>query len=169
MRHRRQPGALLVRPAPLVALTLVVVNDHLLKAVWPGLVTGKLSDLAGAFLLPVLILAVGEMLASRRRQRLASTRTTTAVCLAECAGLGLVKIWPAASRGYGTIVGLARYPLLHRVSRVQVATDPTDLVALVSVALAWCYVCGSGRRPGSRAAGTRSITAPFARSNGRHR
>ena len=42
-----RPGALLVSPVFFGSIALLLLNDHVLKAAWPGLVTGKLSDVAG--------------------------------------------------------------------------------------------------------------------------
>jgi hypothetical protein len=36
---------LLASPVFAVSILLLIVNDHVLKAAWPGLVTGKLSDI----------------------------------------------------------------------------------------------------------------------------
>lgn len=146
--RRREPGSLLLRPAPLGALLLLVLNDHVLKAAWPGFVTSKLSDLAGAFLLPVLVVSIAELVMSRRRH-IASASTATVVCVMTALALILVKTWPAASDGYGTLVGFVRYPFIHAFRRVQVATDPTDLGALISVGLAWLYTV---RGPAAHAA-----------------
>jgi hypothetical protein len=137
---KRLPGSLLLSPYPIGSLILVVLNDDLFKSRWPGLTTGKLSDFAGSFLLPVLVLSVGEIVLSRPgRQRLASAVAVTTVCVLTGVGLILVKTWPTASAGYGSLVGLARYPVLWSFRQVEVATDPTDLVALVSVFGAWFY------------------------------
>lgn len=54
----RRVGALLLSPPFLIALTLLVVNDALLKSRWPGFVTGKLSDFAGLFAFVVFARAV---------------------------------------------------------------------------------------------------------------
>ena len=37
----------LAHPGSVLALVVLVLNDHVLKQAWPGLVTGKLSDVAG--------------------------------------------------------------------------------------------------------------------------
>src|SRR6516225_7391004 len=58
--NARRPGsreralAWLAHPLTAGALVLLVVNDHVLKAVRPGWVTGKLSDAAGLVLAPAL-------------------------------------------------------------------------------------------------------------------
>ena len=41
----------------LVALTILLLNDHVLKALFPGFLTGKLSDFAGVFVLAVFLAA----------------------------------------------------------------------------------------------------------------
>lgn len=41
----------------IVAVAILVVNDHVLKAVWPGFVTGKVSDFAGLFAFPLFFSA----------------------------------------------------------------------------------------------------------------
>lgn len=55
--HNDHPGKLLCHPAVLVAVAVVAINDHLLKGsgLLPGVVTGKLSDVAGLFFFPVLV------------------------------------------------------------------------------------------------------------------
>lgn len=48
----------LCRPLALVAVGVLLLNDHVLKGagVLPGVVTGKLSDVAGLFFFPVLLM-----------------------------------------------------------------------------------------------------------------
>ena len=45
----------LASPVAVVSLVLLVLNDHLLKQAWPGAVTGKLSDVAGLVVAPLLL------------------------------------------------------------------------------------------------------------------
>lgn len=49
---------LLVSPGFLLALVLLLVNDHVLKAAYPGWFTGKLSDFAGLFCFPLFFVAL---------------------------------------------------------------------------------------------------------------
>ncbi|HEY1174921.1 MAG TPA: hypothetical protein VGF17_02095, partial [Phytomonospora sp.] len=47
-------------PLTIAAALVLLVNDHVLKAAFPGLITGKLSDVAGLAAAPALVaLAVG--------------------------------------------------------------------------------------------------------------
>ena len=55
------PADGLLYPVPLVALVLLVANDHWLKAAFPGFVTGKLSDVAGLVLAPPVLQAAWEL------------------------------------------------------------------------------------------------------------
>src|SRR5690606_8292496 len=43
----------LLHPAPLAAIGLLLLNDHWLKAAFPGSITGKLSDFAGLAFFPL--------------------------------------------------------------------------------------------------------------------
>lgn len=49
---------LLISPGFLLALGLLLANDHLLKALWPGWFTGKLSDFSGLFCFPLFFVAL---------------------------------------------------------------------------------------------------------------
>src|SRR6266540_1707178 len=59
-RARPVPGDGLLHPIPILAIFLMVANDHVLKQLWPGLVTGKLSDVAGLVFFPLFIQAAWE-------------------------------------------------------------------------------------------------------------
>lgn len=76
-RLRRSPRSrsavrdhVLLHPVTLVALIALVVNDHVLKVVMPGALTGKLSDVTGLVVFPLLVLSLAELIrpsASRPR------------------------------------------------------------------------------------------------------
>jgi hypothetical protein len=97
----------LAHPAFTGAVAVLAVNDHVLKARLPGWWTGKLSDLAGVF----LVAAVLSVLTGRPR----------AACVATAVGFASIKLWPQAA--------VLAAPLLGGMTR----QDPTDLVALVMV------------------------------------
>jgi hypothetical protein len=59
-RVQRVIGEALLHPVALVALVLLVLNDHVLKSAYPGLVTGKLSDAAGLTVFPLFLHALLE-------------------------------------------------------------------------------------------------------------
>ena len=56
----------MTHPAAIAALVVLVVNDHLLKAAYPGWITGKLSDFAGMVLAPLVLVAIVDAIAPVR-------------------------------------------------------------------------------------------------------
>jgi hypothetical protein len=130
----------LVSPAPLLAAAALAVNDHWAKARFPGLVTGKLSDVAGAFVLPLFVsaaLALATRWPLRLRLGLGAAMTamllgavklSTAAAAEVAAGLNAI-VWEPLTGGRGSIVA-----------------DPTDLIALPFIVLAYAYGLKAGRR-----------------------
>lgn len=136
------PGDLLLAPPSVVALGAIAINDHVLKARFGGVVTGKLSDVAGVFVFPLLILSVlecGRWLVRRsgwasRPGEVLGAVTVTAV------GFAAVKLSPAVAGAYGATIGALRWVVGAAVAAVvgsdvsyrsiEVIVDPTDLVVL---------------------------------------
>lgn len=56
-RHVARAG-IHTSPGFILSLILLLLNDHLLKSLFPGFLTGKLSDFAGVFLVSLLLLSV---------------------------------------------------------------------------------------------------------------
>lgn len=113
----------LIHPVPLLAVALLLVNDHLLKGagVLPGWLTGKLSDFAGLLFFPLLLTATyrtGRWLARKRDVRLTPPMLRVALAVT-AAGFTALKISPAIAAAAGAIA------------------DPTDLAALVMLVPAW--------------------------------
>ncbi|MEO8704317.1 MAG: hypothetical protein ABI867_29960 [Kofleriaceae bacterium] len=126
----------LTTPIALAAIVLLVVNDHVLKARLPGLVTGKLSDVAGMLFFPLLLAAVVEQLGVRRGARmiLAAAIATGIVFAAiklwapagDCYRVGLAALqWP-----FRALAALAGGDAVPALGRAQLTADATDLVAL---------------------------------------
>jgi hypothetical protein len=127
----------LLHPLALAALALLVVNDHVLKYRYPGLITGKLSDVAGMILAPLVLFVIVPERFGSRRVRAWSSVLVVAIAFA------LTKTWHPATRFYEWSFETLRAPLrfaatsvLGRQSRpmwserVMLVCDPTDLVAL---------------------------------------
>jgi hypothetical protein len=133
---------LLLHPIALAAVAILIVNDHWLKYAHPSALTGKLSDFAGLTFFPLLVLIVFDLVWPRRRQ------ATLVGAIALTAGVFmLVKLDAAATDVYRHALGFIQSP--WSPSRVEAVTDPTDLVALPCVMLAFviAYRCGFlGRR-----------------------
>lgn len=129
---RLPPIPELTSPLPLAAVALLALNDHVLKARWPGLVTGKLSDLAGCFVLPLFVSAVLAV-ATRwsPRPRLAVGVASTLLFFAA------IKLSPATGDAVSGALHLAWAPL--GAARGKIVADPTDLVALPLAFAAWAH------------------------------
>ncbi len=119
-------------PLPLLAVALMAVNDRLLKRWFGNAVTGKLSDIAICFFLPLFISAVLGLLWRRhpRARVLAGAAITIAVFTGQ-------EIWPwfedrflAAMRFVGAPLGLREFALVR---------DLSDLLTLLMVPLAVAY------------------------------
>lgn len=153
------PADGLLHPAPLLSLVLLGVNDHLLKARWPGPITGKLSDLAGMICFPLLLVALQELVAPGPEPFRPSRRALRVACAATGLGFALVKTWTPAGALWAWTWGTLQWPLLALLSLaharalpplapVALVRDPTDLVALPLILLAlWV----GGRRVGGPA------------------
>ena len=146
---RLPPILELTNPLALGAVALLALNDHLLKRAWPGLITGKLSDLCGCFVLPLFVSALLACL----------TRWPLARRLAIGAGLTAVffaalKLSPAVAAAVARALDLSWAGPAGWRSRIL--ADPTGLVALPCAWLAVAWGRRSGRA--DRAAGARDAT-----------
>lgn len=121
--------AVLCHPLFLGALALLIVNDHALKGarILPGVVTGKLSDLAGLIVAPILLTA---MLGARSRR-------------ARMMAFALVVVPFVAIKLSASAAELAAHALTAAGIRSHIWQDPTDLIALVMLAPAWRLSAGS--------------------------
>ncbi|WP_437761315.1 hypothetical protein WME77_24610 [Sorangium sp. So ce764] len=137
--------AVLRHPLFLGALALLVVNDHLLKGagLLPGALTGKLSDLAGLVVAPVLAAALVDARTSRGR---------ALAFAAVAAPFAAIKLSAAAAQLLVGLVGLAGITW-------RIWQDPTDLAALVVLVPAW--------RLSARAACSRELSARSAEEGAR--
>ncbi|MET7401531.1 hypothetical protein ABZS66_49425 [Dactylosporangium sp. NPDC005572] len=125
MRHAAVAICWLTHPVTVGAVALLLVNDHLLKAAYPGPVTGKLSDVAGLAFAPALVAAVLCLLVPRVPARVAAA--------AGLAGTGLAFTWVKATTA-GAEAASAAWSLLRPSA---VLADVTDLAALPALAIAW--------------------------------
>lgn len=114
--HRVRESPLL-HPLPLAAAAVLLVNDHVLKAAaWPSAaVAGKVSDVAGLFLFPILATAL-----TRRR-------FATAWVIATGAVFAALKLSPGFNAAVEAVWG-------------RNELDVTDLACLPVLAFAWLYL-----------------------------
>lgn len=126
--ERLHPERALLHPLWSVSLALLVVNDQVLKGagLLPGWLTGKLSDFAGFLLFPMLLCT------------LVRARTWRALWL--CHGLAALLLFALElSPGFCT--------LLERALGLRLWADPTDLLALVSIAASARWLAPLAARP----------------------
>lgn len=140
---RTTPGALVCHPIAVVAVAILVANDHLLKAAVPGVITGKLSDFAGLIFFPLLLVAAAELvgprsaLEQRRSSLLAVAIAATAIAFVA------VKAFPAGADALKDLLGFAQWLvgagwLTGSVPEpAAVVADLSDLVALPALTLSY--------------------------------
>ena len=128
------PRAALGSPVWWGALALLVLNDHVLKGadLLPGALTGKLSDVAGLVVAPVLL---ATLLGLRTRRGVALSHIAVGL------GFGLLQL-PAVAIAVEATTAALGLPW-------RVTPDPTDLLALVALGLSWS--CFGGSSAGERA------------------
>ncbi|MET9225733.1 hypothetical protein [Lentzea sp. NPDC003310] len=107
-------------PLTVAATAVLLLNDHVFKQAWPGFVTGKLSDVAGLVVAPALL---GLLLGVVRGGAAVAVLLTGA-------GFTWVKLTAT-----GADVASAAWSVVNGPS--VVLADPTDLVALPALGLAW--------------------------------
>ena len=139
----------LTRLGALLAIAVLVLNDHVGKAAFPGFVTGKLSDVAGLVFFPLLLQAGVEWaLATAGRPWHRSDRVLGVAVALTAVVFALVKLDTPVTDLYRFGLGALQWPWhavaatiggsdLPGVARVRIATDPTDLVALPAALVPW--------------------------------
>ena len=135
--RRAVPAGELFHPLTLLALGVLVLNDHVLKgSAAPDWLTGKLSDVAGMASFPLVLTAAADSalwLASLAGARVDFTlrRWKLAVAIAITAALmAAIKLSSGAAR---TVAGW----LTELWGHAAIVPDPTDLLALPALAIAW--------------------------------
>jgi len=131
----------LARPSAIAAIALLVVNDHVLKAAYPGFVTGKLSDFAGMMFFPLLLAAACEQIGFRR-----GMTTVVAATIATGLVFASIKLSPGAGEVYRIVLAALQWPFragfavlvgdpVPAMGHARLVTDRTDLIALVALAV----------------------------------
>jgi hypothetical protein len=148
------------------AVIVLFVNDHFLKKAWPGLVTGKLSDIAGMIFFPLLLTHVICWLVRDARR----DRVLLFACLLTAIVFTLTKTTTFANEAYRVTWGAMQWPAraawalahgraLPHLARVMLVRDPTDVVAVPFVALS--FLTGATRPLRSRSLLPSSLACRF--------
>jgi hypothetical protein len=140
------------RPRPLLAVAMLALNDHVLKGagVLPGWLTGKLSDVAGLYFFPLLLLSLVEgsraLFAARPLPASSRRRLALGLAVATAGAFVAVKLDPSANDLYAALLG-------------PTAMDTTDLVALPAALLGLREV-GRGHVAGDHESPEKSAKVP---------
>jgi hypothetical protein len=133
----------------MAALLVLILNDHVLKDLVPGPLTGKLSDVAGLVILPLVVLGALELgvWALGGWHRPTRVALIVAIVLAGAA-FAAIKMSGAGAEIYRTGMGLARWPIQAIIAavggvqppeagRVRLVQDLSDLICLPALLVAW--------------------------------
>lgn len=124
-----RPGDLLLSPWALVSVAVILVNDHVLKGAFGNTMTGKLSDVAGVFLFPLLLLSVLEVL----RRKLAGRAAIAWSIAVTGIGFAAVKTVSPIGDAYEWVIGFFRWTaggFPGELLPIVVFRDPSDLWVL---------------------------------------
>ena len=144
-----RPADGLLDPVALVALAVLALNDQVLKAAWPGFVTGKLSDVAGLVVTPLALLAAWELVSwAVGRWRAPSTRVLALSIVVVGLGFAAIQVWEPATDAYRWGLGAAQWPFRALaaaltgapspgIAPVVAVADAEDLVVLPALAVTW--------------------------------
>lgn len=113
-------------PITIVGIVALLLNDHLFKEWWPGLVTGKVSDFAGLVVAPAVLASGLALVVPVRGDRL----LPWSALIATGVGFSVVKLTVAGAELAGAAWSVVAGPS-------QVLADRSDLVALPALGLAW--------------------------------
>ncbi|ATB45032.1 hypothetical protein [Corallococcus macrosporus] len=159
--RRPTPGSAMLHPVTVAAVALLILNDHVFKAQWPSWWTGKLSDVAGLAMFPLLLQGLWEHLTARGGTDFQPSRAVlhacvllTGLCFSAIQvsalagdgwrwGLGLLQ-WPARA-AWAHVMDAPWHP---RVLPVAHVADAEDLLALPAL---WVAMKVGGQRCAPRA------------------
>lgn len=120
----------LAHPISIAAVMLLLLNDHVLKALWPSWWTGKFSDFAGLVFAPFLLTIPLAHLLPHQSSRHANRVGWIALSLTGIT-FALIKTVPAYNA--------TAIRMLEALTQTHIAIqlDPTDLLALPSLFVGW--------------------------------
>jgi len=136
----------LAHPVSLLAVGILLLNDHVLKDAYGTWWTGKLSDVAGLVFAPALLAVALTALAPRLDRRRAAAISIAAI--------GVIFTWVKLT-ALGAATASAAWSAIAGPS--VVLRDPTDLLTLPALALAWYTWRRTAARPAPSSATRRKL------------
>lgn len=148
--HPVAPSAAFTHPLFAIALITLVLNDHVLKGagVLPGVLTGKVSDVVGLLVAPAVLAWVA---------RVRTIRGWTLAHVAVGIGFSALELSPALVAAVERAAALIHLP-------VRMWPDPTDLLALPSLAVSYVVLRAEKERRPATAVGVLALLACTATS-----
>ncbi|NUN12184.1 MAG: hypothetical protein HUU55_00955 [Myxococcales bacterium] len=122
--RRLRPFRVLLHPLWVVSLCLLVVNDHWFKQVYPGWLSGKISDFVGLIVAPWVLCALFGV---RRRGTAAGVHVAVGVIFSA------INLSTGAAGIMSMVTGWVGFPW-------SITVDWTDLVGLPMLGVSWIYL-----------------------------
>lgn len=129
----------LVLPVAFAALAVLAINDKVLKPEYHNALTGKLSDLAGLVLVPLVAFVGLELLLPLANRPKPTSNAMLRICVATGFGFASIQLIDPASAIYEAVL------TTFGPGNARNTMDPTDLLTLPVLWLPWRIVTGSGR------------------------
>jgi len=137
-----RPGDCLRHPLVLTMLALWILNDHVFKAMFGNVLTGKLSDIAGLVVFPLMLVAAYEIVCALRGRQVGRPRAVLWASLGASAALMIgINLFDVCADACRLGLGLAQWPFrvlgsfaaggsLAPLAQVNLTMDPSDLWVL---------------------------------------
>lgn len=137
-RSTSVPAEPLLHPVAIGALVALIVNDHVLKSAVGGPVTGKLSDVAGLVIFPLVLAGLWEVACWTAGRRSSPLRAVTVAIIVTAVGFSIVKLDQGAADMAAQAMATAQSVLLsllplevgNSLVPGRLIADAADLVAL---------------------------------------
>ncbi len=113
----------LTHPFILLSIFILLINDHVLKIYFPSVLTGKLSDFAGLFFFPILLSVILHFVV--KPFQILSRNIALASFFFTVIFFSLIKTDPFFN------------DFIEELFSIQIIRDPSDLMALIMLPLAW--------------------------------
>lgn len=145
---RAIPGRFLIHPAPAAAAAIIAINDFVIKPTWPGVLSGKLSDIGICFLFPLVIAAGVDWLAwlvtrlTPLRLRWPAWVLPVGACAIAAGYYAALELSPTWGELHQALIAA-----LGGASNAPVTRDLTDLLCLPLVVLAGVFLRRQRERP----------------------